>query len=215
MPGEADRPWGTLMRTHGWAGAVPATDEEAVARILATTREVIDEQGEATRLTDVARRLGVTRQTVYRYFPSTEALLSATAVDAVGAFLDRIAGRLAGLTEPDVAVVEGVSAVLEALADDRYMGILLLPGHQSLPVIGQITSENARVFARSMIERMDVDWTARGYGDQEIEILVEIVLRTLQSLIIDPGHAHSAPDRREFLDCWLGSAIRALPSGIR
>lgn len=122
---------------------------------------------------------------------------------------------MAGLTEPDVAVVEGVSAVLEALADDRYMGILLLPGHQSLPVIGQITSENARVFARSMIERMDVDWTARGYGDQDIEILVEIVLRTLQSLIIDPGHAHSAPDRREFLDRWLGSAIRALPSGIR
>ena len=62
--------------------------------------------------------------------------------------------------------------MLEALADDRYMGILLLPGHQSLPVIGQITSENARVFARSMIERMDVDWTARGYGDQDFSAML-------------------------------------------
>ncbi|MGC5247559.1 TetR/AcrR family transcriptional regulator [Gordonia sp. DT219] len=201
------------MRTHGWAGQVPATDEEAIARILATTREVIDECGEATRLADVARRLGVTRQTIYRYFPSTEALLSATAIDAVGAFLDGIAGRVFGLADPDVAVVEGVCAVLETVADDRYMGILLRPGHQSLPVIGQITSDSAAVFARTMVARMDVDWAERGYTDDDLEVLVEIVLRTLQSLIIDPGlEPYSAAGRRAFLDRWLGAAIRALPA---
>lgn len=201
------------MRTHGWSGQVPATDGEAVARILATTREVIDERGEATTLADVARRLGVTRQTIYRYFPSTEVLLSATAMDAVGGFLDRIANRLSGVTEPDTAVVEGVQAVLATVSQDRYLGILLRPGHQSLPVIGQITSGAARDFARTMVERMDVDWTSRGYSDDDKELIVEIVLRTLQSLIIDPGDdARSEAEQRFLLDSWLGAAIRAMPS---
>ena len=65
------------MRTHGWGGHPPIDDDEAVARILAATRAVIDAKGAATSLTDVARHLGVTRQTVYRYFPSTVDLLAA------------------------------------------------------------------------------------------------------------------------------------------
>ncbi|MEP9395287.1 TetR/AcrR family transcriptional regulator [Gordonia sp. VNK1] len=201
------------MRTHGWSGRPPATDDEAAARILSATREVIDERGEATKLADVARLLGVTRQTVYRYFPSTEALLAATAIDAVGGFLDGIAARLAGVTEPDVAIIEGVLAVLDSVAQDRYMGILLRPGHQSLPVIGEITSGGARVFARTMVDRMDVDWAGRGYTDADKELIVEIVLRTLQSLIIDPGDdSRSEAGRRALLDRWLGAAVRAMPT---
>ncbi|WP_244438602.1 helix-turn-helix domain-containing protein, partial [Mycolicibacterium septicum] len=63
------------MRTHGWAGSTPATDEEAIARILAAAGKAIDERGADFSIADVARTLGVTRQTVYRYFPSTDALL--------------------------------------------------------------------------------------------------------------------------------------------
>ncbi|MDQ2628798.1 MAG: TetR/AcrR family transcriptional regulator, partial [Actinomycetota bacterium] len=92
------------MRTRGWGGDVPASDEEAVARILAATRRTIDERGEQTSIADVARTLGVTRQTVYRYFPSTEELLSATAIDGVGDFLDQLAAALAGIADPGNAV---------------------------------------------------------------------------------------------------------------
>ena len=109
------------MRTHGWAGSVPIDDAEATARILAAARSAIDEHGVATTISDVARTLGVTRQTVYRYFPSTEALLRATALDAVGAFLERIALRVSGIREPDAAVVEGIDVVLQELPDDRYI----------------------------------------------------------------------------------------------
>ncbi|WLP93142.1 TetR/AcrR family transcriptional regulator [Gordonia sp. NB41Y] len=200
------------MRTHGWSGRVPATDAEAVARILAATREVIDERGAATKLSDVARVLGVTRQTVYRYFPSTEALLAATAAEAVGTYLDGISARFAGIAEPDAAVIAGVCAVLETVTDDPYLGILMSPGHQTLPAIGGITSDGARVFARAMVERMDVDWAARGYGEPELGLVVEFILRTLQSFILDPGGSSSVAGRRELLDAWLGAAIRALPA---
>ena len=68
------------MRSHGWAGNTPASDEEAIERILNAADQIISERGSAMRIADVARILEVTRQTVYRYFPGTEALLIATAV---------------------------------------------------------------------------------------------------------------------------------------
>ena len=63
------------MRSHGWSGNAPASDEEAIDRILDVADAIIAERGSAVRIADVARTLGVTRQTVYRYFPGTEELL--------------------------------------------------------------------------------------------------------------------------------------------
>ena len=94
------------MRTHGWSGSAPvsddetelsfspntdASDDEAIARILAAASKAIDARGADFSIADVARTLGVTRQTVYRYFPSTDALLVAAAVHAASGFLDRLA----------------------------------------------------------------------------------------------------------------------------
>ncbi|MBD1319186.1 TetR/AcrR family transcriptional regulator [Gordonia hankookensis] len=204
------------MRTHGWGGRVPRNDDEATARILAATRTVIDRRGASTSIADVARELDVTRQTVYRYFASTEVLLSATALDAVGALLDRMTERLRGITAADGAVVEGVAGVLEELRDDDYVGLLLRDDRLSVPVVGEITSEIGRVFARSMVDRMDVDWAGAGYADRDLDIVVEIVLRTLQSMVIDPGSpGRSASELREFLDVWMGASIRGLVAAPR
>ena len=63
------------MRTHGWGGATPASDDEAIERILDAASDAIDERGADIRIADVARTLGVSRQTVNsiengRYLPS-------------------------------------------------------------------------------------------------------------------------------------------------
>ena len=55
------------------------------------------------RIADVARTLGVTRQTVYRYFPSTEELLFASGMRSAHGFLDQLAEHTSGLTEPAAA----------------------------------------------------------------------------------------------------------------
>ena len=88
------------MRTHGWSGSAPASDEEAVARILAAASRAIDTQGADISIADVARTLGVTRHTVYRYFPSTDALSIAAATNVATGHLDRLADHLAGITDP-------------------------------------------------------------------------------------------------------------------
>src|ERR1700751_4847289 len=102
-----------LMRTHGWSGSAPASDEEAVARILAAASKAIDARGADFSIADVARTLGVTRQTVYRYFPSTDALLVAAAVHAADDFQDRLEAHLRGITDPVEAVAEGIATALE------------------------------------------------------------------------------------------------------
>ena len=150
------------MRTHGWAGSAPPSDDEAVARILAAAGNAIDERGADISIADVARTLGVTRQTVYRYFPSTDALLVAAAEHAAIDFLDRLADHLQGITDPVDAVTEAIATALEWLPKDKHIGLLIVPGRADA-YTESVTSDVALQFANSMVRRFDVDWAAAGF----------------------------------------------------
>jgi len=197
------------VRTHGWSGAAPATDDEAVARILTAAGKAIDERGADFSIADVARTLGVTRQTVYRYFPSTEALLVAAAVHAAGDFLERLADHLQGITDPAVAAAEAIATALEWLPKDKHIGLLVMPGRANAHV-ESVTSEVALQFANEMLRRFDVDWAAAGYGEADLQELAEHLLRIIQSFVIDPGRPpRHGEDLRRYLHRWVGSALGA------
>lgn len=194
------------MRRHGWAGDIPVDDDEAVRRIIGAARASIDARGTVS-VSEVAAALGVTRQTVYRYFPTLDALLGATAMSAVGGFLDRLAEDLHAITVPTDAVVEGIAYTLEHLPDDRYLSLVVQPGRASAFTAG-VTSEVAISFGRSILERFDVDWAAAGFDGDRLDELVEFMLRTLQSFILDPGGPlrHGA-ELRGFLHRWIAPAV--------
>jgi AcrR family transcriptional regulator len=174
-----------------------------VARILAATRASIDRKGPAASLADVADSLRVSRPTVYRYFPSTEALLQRTALDAAGDFMNRLAARVDHIEDPGEAVVELVACTLEALPAEPYIGILV-----SGPRVGAFawgfTSPLAARFGGLMLGRLHVDWAAQGLTGPAFDEFVEQMLRIMQSLVIDPG----TPPRqgrplRDYLTRWL------------
>src|ERR671933_1911835 len=52
-------------------------------KVLAAAREAFAEGGESTALEDIARRAGVGIGTLYRHFPSRQALLEALYIDEV------------------------------------------------------------------------------------------------------------------------------------
>jgi AcrR family transcriptional regulator len=199
------------VRTHGWSGSTPATNDEAVARILDAAGKAIDERGADFSIADVARTLGVTRQTVYRYFPSTEALLVAAAEHAAVDFLERLATHLQGITDPVDAVAEGIATALEWLPKDKHIGLLIVPGHADA-YTESVTSDVALQFANSMLRRFDVDWTALGYSDADLDELAEHLLRIIQSFVIDPGRPpRTGQALRSYLRRWVGGATILVP----
>jgi AcrR family transcriptional regulator len=131
------------VRTHGWSGSAPASDEEAIARIL-------DAAGKA--IADVARALGVTRQTV----PSADALLVAASVHAADDFQNRLDAHLQGITDPVEAVTEAIATALEWLPKDNHLGLLIVPGRPNSH-IESVTGDVALDFAHSMVRRFDVN----------------------------------------------------------
>lgn len=204
------------MRTHGWSGSTPADDGEAVARILAEARRALDRTGADISITEVARGLGVTRQTVYRYFPTVEALLVATAVAQVGPFLDLLAAHLDGLTDPADAVVEGIAYTLEQISEEKYLNMVLAPGRASAFSAG-VTSDTAVMFGRAILERFGVDWAAAGLSGGNLDELVEHMLRIVQSFVIDPGRPpRSGAELRNYLRTWVAPAVdRMRAAGAR
>jgi AcrR family transcriptional regulator len=196
------------VRTRGWGGSVPASDEEAVVRILSATRQCIDERGEHISLADVARTLNVTRQTIYHYFASTDELLQATAQDATADFMDHLATALRGINDPAKAMIEGVVLVLERLPKDPYIGLMLrAPRNAVFAEQVTLTNDTVRVLGRSILDRLDVDWSA--FPPSALEDILQIVLRTLQSFIMSAPTGGSTELRR-LLGVWMGPAVAAL-----
>lgn len=196
-----------MVRTHGWGGRPPATDDEAIDRILAATKTCVDRRGGRTTATDIAAQLCVTRQTVYRYFASTEALLVAFAMQQVGGFLDRLRRHVGGIADPIGAIVAGIVFTIEQLPDEPYAGVLL-DGDRA-GAYARITSETAITFGRTMLDQIVAAPTLRALDDDAVDELVEWNLRVLQSLLLDAGDPPRGGETlRRYLDRWLVPTLR-------
>jgi AcrR family transcriptional regulator len=200
---------------HGWRGDPPGSEAEARERIVGAATRCVDRYGPGkTGLSDVAHELGVTRQTVYRYFAGTDDLLAAVARSATDSYLDRLAQHLARLTDPAEVVIEALAFTIERLPEERYLGVLLTPGRSGRFFAG-VTSPEAIQFARSLLERTPVNWEQAGYDRAGLGELGEFTLRVLQSLVLDPGTPRrSGSALRGYLRRWVGPAIVQDPAAL-
>lgn len=182
------------MRTHGWGGDPPATDDEARDRIVAAAVACIEERGPRADVAQVAERLGVTRQTVYRYVPTREALFRATTERASAAFVARLSDHIRALPAGADGVVEGVLWCVRELPVDRQMSVLWAPGR----VGPAVTSAASLAFAGQLTRQLPIDLD--GLDDERVDLLSELMVRLIQSLLLDPGTAErSDDDLRRFL----------------
>ncbi len=91
------------------------------AAILEGAAQLFAVEGEQASMNDVAEAAGVARATVYRYFPSREALLGELARAAV----DEVDTRLASARIDEVAPEEGIARAVRALVDVGDSFVLL------------------------------------------------------------------------------------------
>lgn len=208
MYGQRDEPvtCATAMRTHGWGGSTPVDDEEAAARIVEAALALVRRTGAPPGIAQVAEAVSVTRQTVYRYFPSADALLAATAAHVTGALLDAIAERLAACTTPTEVAVEAVAFIVDEVDRRPELSLALAPTR--LHSVLEVTSPAAVALGASILRQAPIDWAASGYDDAAVDALASHLLRIVQSLVLDPG---DPPLRgaavRAYLRRWVAPAV--------
>src|SRR3989442_15356333 len=98
------------MPTRPTASGVPRYDRTAAA-ILDGAAHALSEHGSSANMTNVAAAAGVSRATLYRYFPDREALLDALASHA----LAEAAARLADAGLEHAPVEEAIERIVRAL----------------------------------------------------------------------------------------------------
>src|SRR4051794_23067648 len=98
-------------------------------RVVAAAREVFGEQGRDAQMDDVARRAAVGVGTVYRHFPTKEALLEALAVDAFERIVAQ-ARECLEIADPWEALTETLWSGARILAADRALAEVMaeIPG---------------------------------------------------------------------------------------
>lgn len=191
------------MRTHGWNGAVPDTDEEAVARILDAVRVLSTTAGDRPTVAAVARRLGITRQTVYRYFADLEQLLLAAARQEASSFVELLMSRLDGLPTASDVVGEALAFVIEELPRQRLIAAATIDVGAST-TMSVLQSANARHHIHDVAERAGIRWDHYGVRDDEVEDFVDHLLRTIHSFLLCPSRPDwSSVQLRNHLSRWV------------
>jgi AcrR family transcriptional regulator len=91
-------------------------------QVIETTIEIINHFGVMkTSMIDVAQKLGVTRQTVHRLFPTRDLLLQAVAEDRILAIGRRLAPAFAKYRDIEEALVQGTLQALAAARTDHIV----------------------------------------------------------------------------------------------
>jgi AcrR family transcriptional regulator len=121
-------------------------------KVLAAARAVFSENGRDAQMDDVARRAGVGVGTVYRHFPTKEALIEALMVDSFQAIAAQAEAALE-VEDP----WEAFSCVLwrgaEIMAADRALSEVFasIPGamEQAMPTVEGLQESMAKIMARA------------------------------------------------------------------
>lgn len=115
------------MRRRGWGGDPPNSDEDARARIIEAAAAVVRDHGSDADIMLVAERLGVTRQTIYRYFPSRGHVFGTLALQAVDDFLAQLRAHLAEWDDPLERLCRALVFGVRRLPTDPRLGVLVKP----------------------------------------------------------------------------------------
>jgi AcrR family transcriptional regulator len=175
------------------------------ALLIAAARESFAEHGVDARLDEIARRAGVGTGTLYRHFPTREALVEAIFAERVGEFL---ALAEAGLAEPDAwaGLVGFLEATLELQRSDRVLKEIFLrypPGEGRLAETrAQMRAQFEELIGRARDQRLCGQTYRRRPGP------AAVVIRSG-----DRRHRRTAPRSGGVTctGCWTACARAATP----
>jgi len=181
----------------------PVLRDHISAAILDKAAGILAERREAASLAEIAEAAGVARSTLYRYFPSREALLQALADTAEGEIQARI-----GEAQPDVLPVpEAIARLTRGLvaAGSKYIALAYL-WHKPAGAAGQTSESLLPLFRRGI-----ADGTLR--ADLPAEALLGIYADLIEGAITRSATSHAGVEETSaaVLAIFLSGAL-SVPS---
>lgn len=178
-------------RPEGLGGLLAASAEQLdvnAERILDAAREQLLEFGlRRTSLGDIARAAKLGRATLFRRFPSRDALNLALAAREAQRSISRVDEQVAGIDDPEEFLVTGALAVIHELtANELLQRLMVTDPELMLPLLsgrGAPIVAMGREYVAGQLRRIEADG-ARLVGDPEI--LGELLARAVLSIALSP-----------------------------
>ncbi|MFD7323853.1 TetR/AcrR family transcriptional regulator [Streptomyces sp. NPDC059875] len=169
-------------------------------RLLTEARAAFAEHGTDASLEDVARRAGVGIGTLYRHFPTRDALVNAVFQEALAALLER--GReLAEAEDPCPALVEWLRALITHAGEYRgFARALMSASRDESSALAQ-----CNVPLRAAGERL-LDRAVRA-GQVRGDVLIEDLMQLTNAIALA---AEQKPEDPELPDRLLTLTLRGL-----
>ncbi|MFN6554240.1 TetR/AcrR family transcriptional regulator [Mycolicibacterium septicum] len=195
-----------------WGSSIPQDRDSARDRLLDAAERCLENRGAGgTTMEDVGREAGVSRATVYRYFPNREAVVSGVIMRATERYLVRIRPTVFAHGDLGSALIDFVEIAVRAARRERFIGMIFgtdvelagvgLSEGTSTSLFELVTEFLRPVFA--------THWTQLAPG-VSVDDASEWILRTILSLLTVRGPRERSRDGlRGYLERLLLPAIVA------
>jgi AcrR family transcriptional regulator len=148
------------------------------ARILQATREVLARDGLSAQIDEIARRAGVGTGTIYRNFPTRQALLEAVVADGVQQYTER-ARAFADAGDPTRALFDCLAEWIERSREQRAFSEMLMSAGIDVRAAKAGAAAELREALGVLLRRaQDVGGVRRDVGIAELMALVAATCTT-------------------------------------
>jgi AcrR family transcriptional regulator len=185
------------------------------ATLLDAARACVAERGiSRTTVSDVARRAGSSRMTVYRAFPDASTLWSTLLTREIGTIVAGAEAAAASLPTARERLIEATTNAVVALRRDPVMRrVLELDGELLLPYLTVRRGHAQEIALAAVRGHLDAgrrDGSIRPVEDDAVARLLELVVRSLvaaaPALLDDALSPAIDAELRVMLDAWLRPA---------
>lgn len=194
------------MRRHGWNGDLPADDAEARERILeAAVRSAQRDGLGIVNVSRIAEEVGITRQTLYRYFPDANDLLRNVEVRVGGGLVERMLAHCRRFETKEDRFVESLIFFAREIPKDPVLARYFEPDNAA-----DAFSETALDYSLMNLLSLFGSWP-KGFTRKKRRGAAEVFNRLLFSLVVVPQpeeatRAFVEAHVRPIIRMWLGES---------
>jgi AcrR family transcriptional regulator len=191
--------------------------DEASERILEAAVQEAEEFGiQRFRIGDVAQRAGLSRVTIYKYFPGTDRLVEAVLLHELRRFLRDIDKAIAPYDTLEERLVEGFVFALTYLRKHRLLNRLLRTEPELLLPYLTVKASPVLAAGREFIAgyaHREAEQGGLPLSEEDIEGVSELLARAVLSFVLTPDSVLGLETRaeiRRFAEHYLAPTLQTL-----